>query len=354
MPAYELTVDDARNDVAIKQISGVCSDSDEFLALLNEAEKSLAIRGGWFDLQQRIHFCLTGCCIVWPDFVGTILGIRFCGGLAQMQNQWYSFVNNDMGQNLNAAYGFGSGYGDGFTQSWGGSGTYAGRSACVVEDAGTAPCYNEITGSTGKYVRYYIVKPEDIGKKITIFGKQYGGQPLQEKDANGNWVMGVTLTAASPFASTAMLVTEITAVTREETQGTAMLYEYDPVANKLRDLSAYKPYETNPRYRASRILNRSKDGKKDENGVCWTSIEALCKLKFLPLKHDRDFLPISNLRAVKLAMQGIKLEQEGNDQAGAVKWALALEELALEQEDKQPKKSIPVRMGLGRTLASPI
>lgn len=354
MPAYELTVQDAIDDIGIQQVSGLCGGSPEWYALLNEAEKSLCIRGGWFDLQRRIHFCLSGCHLIWPDFVGTVLGIRFNGGLGLMQNQWYSFVNNDMGQNLNAAYGFGSGYGDGFTQSWGGVGNWAGRFGCIVEDAGTKPCYNEITGTTGKYIRYQVAKSQDIGKTLRIFGKQYGGEPLQELDADGNWVMGVTITAASPFGSTSMLVTEIDAVTREETQGMGRLYEYDPVTNLMRDLAVYKPYETNPRYRASRIVNRPTGGKKDDNGVCWTSVEALVKLKFLPLKHARDFLPISNLRAVKLAFQAVKLEQAGNDQAAAVKWALAIDELALELEDQQPKKQIPVRVNLGRTLASPI
>ena len=352
MPAYEITLEDAKNDVALKQISGTCSSSAEFLALINEAEKALAIRGGWFDLQQRITFCLSGCRIVWPDFVGTIKGVRFCrGGLASMQNQWYSFVNNN----------FGGGWGDGYGRGYGGygdngyafNGAHGHRHAnCVIEDDGTRPCYNEISGTTGKQIRYCVVKAEDVGKKITLFGKQYGEQPLQERQ-DGAWVMGQTLTAANPYIQTANLITEISSITREATNGMAYLYEYDPNTGLLRDLAVFKPYETNPRYRCSRIQNRI-EGRKDSNGVCWTSIEALVKLKFIPLVNDRDFLPISNLRAVKLAIQAIQAEQANNDELAQTKWAKAVEDLTLELEDKQPKKQIPVRVNLGRTISNPI
>ncbi len=121
----------------------------------------------------------------------------------------------------------------------------------------------------------------------------------------------------------------------------------------MRDLAAFQPYETNPRYRCSRILNIP-DRKKDSNGVCWTSIEALVKLKFIPAKHPRDFLFISNLRAVKLAIQAIKNEEAQNDSLANVKWAEAVHELNLELEDLQPKRQVPVRIGLGRTITNPI
>ncbi len=425
------------DDIAIRQVCGVVPTSDEFIALVNEVEESLAIRGGWFDLEQRIRFCLTGCSIVWPYFVGTILGVRFCGGLASMQNQWYSFVNNSMGAYQNSAYGLAGGYGASYDGGYGGgSDAYRyGNGGCVIEDDSTRSCHNEITGTTGKQIRYNVVKQQDIGKKITIFGRKYGAQPLQELD-NSAWVNGVTITAASPFgeaisisnnlvpsgaayndgdtytltgltagltytltmgvnelssvnggsglmlgngtftsydgtvifsekgpghfkpvtASVKMLtalVTEIDAITREETEGMAYLYEYDPATGKQRDLAVFQPWETNPRYRCSRIMNRPA-GKLDANGVCWTSVEALVKLKFIPVKHARDFLPLSNFRALKLGIQAVNLEQQNDSVNAQIKWNLAVAELQREQEFLQPKKQVPIRVNLGRSIFSPI
>ncbi len=349
MPAYEIQLSDIKDDVQIQQIAGSCSSTDLFLSMVNEAQEGLINRGGWFDLQQRMNFCITGCHIVWPHFVGTILGVRFCDGVASMQNQWYSFVNNNYGAAYSEVYGLGSGYGTGqFNPYWGG------QNRCVIEDDGTRPCYNEIDGDTGKLIRYVVVKKEDYGKTITLFGRQFGAQPLQEKDSTGAWVMGQTLVAAQPFVSTSNLVTVIDSVTREATQGMAYLYQYDPNTNVLRDLAAFQPYETNPRYRASRIANIGQRGRKDSNGICQHSIEALVKLKFIPLKHDRDFLAISNRRALKLAIQAVKLGNANEDNLAQEKWALAVEELSLELENLQPKKQIPVRIGLGAVISSPI
>lgn len=344
---YKIQLQDARNSGILRSISNVGTASQAFVDLLNEAQEGLGIRGKWFDLEQRIKFCLSSNCVVWPEFVGTILAVKSCNGLASVQNQWYSFVDNYFGSEGTGFGGLGSGYGyDGFYRSGGGS-------RCVIEDYISRSCYNEITGTTGKIIQYSVVKNQDLGKKITLYGKKYGGQPLQELDASGNWVDGLTLTAATPYVRTTDLITEITSVTREATQGMTYLYEYDSSTGKLKDLAAYSQNETNPRYRTSRILNMP-TGKKDSNGVCWTSIEALVKLKFIPVVDERDFLFLDNLRAVKFAMQAIIAERANQDQEAIVKWAQAVGELNLELDDRKPKRQVPVRMNLGRTISSPI
>lgn len=356
MPSYTKTLEDAQNDLSLQQVCGCGSKTPQFTALINEVGESLANRGSWFDLEQRINFCLTGCDIVWPDFVGTVLGIRYCGGMALMQNQWYSFVNNDYGNQWGSAYsgGIGAGYsgGDGYGSSGYGYGTSAGR-RCVVEDNGTRPCYNEITGTTGKLIQYSVVLAADIGKTITLFGTKYGGQPLQEFTPP-TWQNGVTLTAAKPYVQSLDLVTQITSITRDATSGVAYLYEYDTSTGLLRDLATFQPGETNPRYRCSTIINPFPGKQDPTTGICYQSIEALIKLKFIPAVNPRDFLPISNFRALKLGIQAVKLEQANQDDDAAKKWVLAVEELLLEQDDKQPKRQVPIRINLGRTISSPI
>jgi hypothetical protein len=271
-----------------------------------------------------------------------------------VQNQWYSFVNNSVGAYQNSAYGLSGGYGASYDGGYGGgSDVYRyGNGICVIEDDGTRPCYNEITGTTGKLIRYYVSKPGDIGKKITLYGKAYGGQPLQEL-VDGAWVNGLTITAASPYGTTSVLVTEIHAVVREATEGTAQLYEFDVATSAMRDLARYQPYETNPAYRCSRIMNRP-GGKLDDNGICWTKLEALVKLQFIPVKHERDMLPLSNFRALKLGIQAIKSEEANDSVTAAIKWNLAVAELQREQDDKMPKRQVPARINLGRVLTSPI
>jgi hypothetical protein len=328
---YTIQVQDVQNNVAIKKICGVRTDSPEFLALVNEVENSLMIRGGWFDLEQRIQFCLSSHYLVWPEFVGTVLAIRFChGDVAVSRNGWYSFAPR-------AAHGRrGYGWGDGF--NGGGYGHRGHESDVVVENANSRPCYNDISGGNGKQVRYSVPNADDIGKTITLYGKQYGGQPLQER-VNGSVVNGLTIAAANPFSSTTALVTEIQSIVREPTSGMGYLYEYDPVCGTLRDIAAFRPGETHPRYRCSRILN-NRERAKDANGCCWTQVEALIKLKFIELTNERDFIPVDNLRALKLGIQAVLLEEANEDEAAAEKWALAVHELNLESFDKSPDDQI--------------
>ena len=374
MPSYEKTLGDARADLSLKQISGVCSSSDEFVAYVNEVMQSLANRGGWFDLEQRITFKIRGTHIVWPSFVGTVLAVRFCGGLATMSNQWFSFLNNGGSGAWLADYGyggslgvngFGNGYGGGYGSGggWLGNGSGTGKNGVVIEDDGTRPIYQEIANQGGMLIRYVVVNKNDYGKKITLFGQQYGSQPLQEQDPDEvtpATINGLTLTAVKPYAQTDIFVTHISSITREPTEGPAYLYGYDPSLNILLDLGSYLPNETNPRWRASRIVNlprRISGNNTIQNcpaDECLFNIEALIKTKLLPVMSDRDFLPISNFRALKLGLQAVIAEQANDDTLANVKWAEAVSELNREQGDKQPARNAPIRVNLGRRCFSPI
>ena len=372
MPSYEKTLADARADLGLKQISGVRSTSDQFVAILNEVQQSLANRGGWFDLEQRIAFKIRGTHLVWPQFVGTVLAVRFCGGLATMSNQWFSFLNNGGSGAWRADYGyggsygvngFGNGYGAGYGSGsgWLGNGSGTGKNGVVIEDDGTRPIYQEIANQTGMLIRYQVVNKNDYGKKITLFGTQYGNQPLQEPDpVTGETVNGLTLTAQKPYAQSTQFITNITSITREATEGPTYLYGYDPALDIQLDLGMYLPNETNPRWRASRIVNmpRRINGPNTQqtcaSNECLCTIEALVKCKLLPVVAERDFLPISNFRAIKLGIQAVLLEQSNNDPAANVKWLEAVAELNREQGDKQPARNAPIRVNLGRKLFSPI
>lgn len=335
---YRTQFQDVQEDIAIKKICGCRPDSPEFLALINEVEKSLMIRGGWFDLEQRVTFCISGCHIVWPEFVGTVLAIKFCNGeVAVSRNGWYSFAPNQSMRRGN--YG-GGGYGLGFGGGFGFENR--GMPEVVVEDSPMRPCYNDTSCVTGSMIRYTIVNPNDVGKKITIYGKKVGGQSLQER-VDGAFVNGLTLTAKNPYAQTFDLVAPggIQSIVREPTESMAYLWEYDPACGTLRDIAVFQPGETHPRYRASRILNIPRQTNNGGDGACcFTPIEALIKLKFVEIRNERDFIPVDNLRALKLGIQAVKLEEKNQDGQAAEKWATAVHELNLESWDKNPDDQI--------------
>jgi hypothetical protein len=339
---YQFQLSDLKNSGAIRNIAGVAVASPAFVDLTNESQRRLLRRGNFEGLEQVIRICTSGCYIVWPKYVKTPLAVRFCDHRhsqtpPMMQNNWYSF----MGAHTGGFYGY-----HGTTGAYG---QHNFPSEIVVEDAGTVPMQNDIDDTTGKQIRYQVVQANDLGKTITLYGKQYGAQPLQEQ-VNGIWNNGVTLTAATPYASTTQLVTKIESVTRQATQGMAYLFEYDPTTTALRNLSTYEPNETNPRYRRSRIHNFP-HGKLDANGIQWRQVEALVKLEFIPVVNDRDFLLIDNFDAIKFMIQAIKFEEANDDTNAEVKITKAIRELNFESRDKNPDNQTAIRVSVsGGTL----
>src|SRR5208282_1550372 len=154
---YQTTLADAQNELSLIKVSGVCATSPDFIDYVNRAQRRLMRRGKWFDTEWIMSFSVSGCIIAWPHWVGSVNGIRFGKGKpGQLFNNNYSFVGPH-----HRASGF--------------------HSDAVVEDANLGPTANEVSGTTGKYIRYYSVLTSDVGKTITIFGTQFGGLPLQEQ-----------------------------------------------------------------------------------------------------------------------------------------------------------------------------
>lgn len=205
-----------------------------------------------------------------------------------------------------------------------------------MRDDGTRPCYNEITGNTGKYIKWHITKITDVGKTIKIFGLQYGNQPIQELVA-GHWVNGLTLTATQTGVQSAMLVTKITDVIIEPTEGRTFLYEVDPTSGDLRDLAIYDAGEKNPSYRCSRINGINSLGTKtDSYGRRIRQMEALVKLAFVPVRTADDFMLIDSISALKFAVAGFKLSEANDDEAAEVKFALAIKDLNMQVRSREP------------------
>lgn len=215
----------------------------------------------------------------------------------------------------------------------------------VVRDDGTRACFSEISGTSGKYLRLHISKHDDIGKTLRVFGTQYGGQPLQEQNSAGDWVMGITITATQLDTTTSILVTKITSIIKEETQGRMWLYSVDPSSGDLEMLGQYEHDETNPAYRCSVIQNFGNVPYfTDANGRRMRSVEALFKAEWIPVREDTDFSLLDNEDAIKLGFQAWRLE-EANDDAGAeIKWAKAIRELNFSIRDREPSMSTTIRV----------
>lgn len=344
MSSYRLQMSDAMADKGIKNVIRACPTSEDFAYKLNKATRKLMRRGSWWETEVVVKLCVRGCNIVFPKYVGTVRALKFCCyGNVEVKNNWYSILGTPTG------VGYGAGYG-----SYSGVGLpgvgYGGWTAPVGFDKTTTPVHTQITGNTGKYLRYFVVHPQDLGKTITIFGTKYGGQPLQELDASGNWINGATIAAANPIAQGTDLVTRIDQVTREATQGLAYLYQYDPVTTDMIQLAMYEPNDTNPQFRQMHVtqFNQIRNGEDANGGKIWT-LEAMVKLEYFPVVNERDFLFIDNFDALQYAIMADNFDEDNSPEQSEIYFSKALREMNFESRDKNPVEAFVVR---NRSLGS--
>ncbi len=348
MSCYQYTVADARGWKRIQDVARDCSTSTDYVNKINSVTRMLMKRGNWWGVEILMRLCVHGCRIAWPKYVGTVTGLRFCCfGQLEIQNGWYGILG-PMGSSGAYAAGYGAYSGIGF----------GGWIAPTLFDGNTSPVHTQITGNTGHFIRYSVVKANDYGKKIRIYGTKFGGQPLQELDANGVWQNGITLTAQNPFAQSTDLVTRIDQVVREKTEGMTYLYEFDGVQNKQLQLAVYEPNETNPQYRISNVTGFNQiRGNEDANGQKTWTVDAMVKLQYFPVENDRDFLYVGDEDALAFGIQSLNADNDNDPAMAETYFAKAIRELNFESRDRNPAQTFVVKsrmLGSCTIISNPI
>lgn len=337
---YQLS--DARADLGLREVSTVCHDSDKFRYQIDTVIRQLMKRGAWFGTEVLARFCIYGCDLVLPRHVETVLGAKPCNGMIDIKNNWYSIVGGMFD----------------CSDLWGPG---------VLIENGTTPCFSSVSGTSGKRIAYHVVHNDDVGKKVKVYGKFYGGQPIQEK-VNGVWEDGITITAQQAGGNSlpAMtpaesLISEITHVVKDATSGMSYLYEYGEDANAvfaLRMLGAYEPNETNPMYRRMKLKNiNSIPAKTDEYGRTVRSIDLMVKLRHTKLVNDYDFLLVDDFDALRYGVQALRADEAGNPELAEAFWTKAIRELNFGDRSKTPGQNISVRVrvtGSNRQIVNPI
>lgn len=316
-----LTFAEAKDARELKNVSGVCSSSDEFKSLLNQAVRKLMNRGSWWGCVQKIQICTYGNKVVWPRFVGTVLALNYGGAASPVKNNWYDFLpmsRCDFGPGgifpfLNGTFG-----------------------PITTVDAGFSPVFNPINCGIPVYIQVYPGTRADIGKKTTIYGVDSYGQTVRTKDAGGIWVEGETVVIAAPYSQTKTLWREVTRIAKGITQGVARYYQFEPIGPQTYDLVWLEPGEKNPMYRSDRL--------PPGRTCCLKSIQALVKLEFIPVVADTDIVQISNLDALALMISAIRDSNAGDKDKARAGEVDAVRELNLELRNRTPNDQISTQV----------
>lgn len=306
-----------------KRIAGACSSSDEFLDLTNDSVRQLMNVGNFWGTVQPMRGCIWGDCITWPRQVGSILAINSCNRPIPISNFWYSYMPWDESHIQCASNNIKNGS----------------IGNVVVDNDGTTSVFNQIPCNTSMYLQFYITRPEDIGRHITVFGIDNGGQTIRTQRQDGTWQDGVVLTFALPFVQTTFAVRRVDRIIKDETAGQVNGFQWDGSALRdatnplLFDLCHYEPSETNPDYIHSRIQGAGK------SCVCsgTKQVSALVKLKYTPIKHDDDLVLIDNTDAIRDMIFSIREKEAGN-----LAQSQALELSSIRELNRQLRDRFPI------------
>lgn len=256
---------------SLKDISGSCNNSPEFLQLLNEGTEDLMRRGDLSGTVTPIHVCAQRGCVVFNRYVGNVRKINLCRYPVPIKNFWTDYLDYS-------------------PESWWQRSL---GSSCPIIAGSLTPVFQDIMGE-GRLVRGFPSVQADIGKKLTIFGVDNNGQPLAHRQADGLWYDGWPITLAVPYGVTTdgahtdpLPVRRIDRVVLGDMNGIVRLYAFNTANALLEPLGEYMPGEINPEYRRYSI--NPGGGCCGLNNSCSGSftVIALVKLRFIPAKYDR-------------------------------------------------------------------
>lgn len=311
---------------SLANIAGVCTNGNAFVQLLNEAVSRLMTYGNFWNTVVKGRICTQNNCIAWPRQIGTVLGINVGNYTRPINNSWYDFMPLSAGDC----------YGN--SRAW--------TAATMLVDDGVVPVFQNVPCGTPMYIRAYTRYQADIGKTLTLYGiDQYGQEVMTRDSGTGIWSQGEVLTLVSGYVQSNIKYREITRISKELTTGVVDVYMYDSDTDTLREMAHYEASETEPRYRHTTLKGSYCTSL---TGCCGTSttrkpmVTFLAKLKHIPVVLDSDIVQIDCIPALKLQMQSIRLEENGDDDSANKKQAMAIKEMNRQLADKLPLSQIPV------------
>lgn len=274
------TLGSVKNDISKISSRGVCGN-DELRNLVNEAQEWLLNKGKYAGTVVRVNFCAYSGCITLPRELASIESIAICGMPRRIENPWYEFLD-----------------GGPWIQKGG-----CGDSSAVI-DSDNSVTFKDICGP--KRLRVYTDLTEATGSQILVRGIDENGNRVQTFVDN-EWIDGEYISLVGGPVLSAKLYTKIDSVVKPITKGYVRVYQYDDDTAVQSCIAIYAPTETLPTYRRYRVPSISCDAS--EHPKCVT---ALAKRQFLPVFEDNDELFITNLRALKFAVQAIEAYDTSN------------------------------------------
>ncbi len=281
----------------IPQVIGHCAaDNGELPEIVNEAQQRLVAAGGetgWWGSWARVVFNVDSCSdpfITLPRSLTRIINMDICRRPVRIQNEFYEFLEAGIGlQPGNNCSG------DGL------------RDCNLMEtyDRGQFPTFSDLVPGN-KRLRFYITDQADISRRVLVQGRDSNNQVIRSLDGTVQ-VQGQFLTLTTPFVQLPFDISFISGLQKDTTIGTVQVYEYDTTTGQQRLISLMEPSEEVAGYRRY-FINGAPKNCCDPAAVPPTTVQVtgMCKLAFIPVVADTDYLIIQSIPALKEECQSVR------------------------------------------------
>ncbi len=180
--------------------------------------------------------------------------------------------------------------------------------------------------STPQIIRAYADDPVDVGRAVLVQGRDKNAQTVRFLDPLANASgLGERILLSQPFTDTTNQFSEITGVQKEKTFGAVQLFQVDPTTGVEAPLMVMAPGETTAQYRSYYLSCLPQNCCNTPGGAI--QVMALCRLNFIPVQCDSDYLCIQNVAALIdecMSVRYGRIDTPGSQQLSAAKHASAL------------------------------
>ncbi len=284
---------------------GVCiNDIPALAALVNEATESWFFdpqqpeEGWWFTWSRMVfNVSRSNPYITNPRGVARIILMDVCKRPTKVQNGFYEFL--DYGPGLQPKGCLGTKCGQ-LTQA------YDREFVATLGQLSVAP----------QTIRIYPTDPRDVDKTVIVQGTDQNGNTVYGTDPSTNQtILGEIVTLALPFADTlnTFVGPDLSGLEKDVTFGPVTFMQVDPTTGDSAALSTMEPSETSAAYRRYLVNGLPCNCCEQTNGQ--VQVTAQCKLEYVPVASDPDYLLIPNVPALIAECESIRYSVMDNSRA---------------------------------------
>jgi len=154
-------------------------------------------------------------------------------------------------------------------------------------------------------IRMYPTDNADVGRRVVIQGPDQNGITVLGTDiVTGAANLGETAILEFPFTDSINLFQDITGLIKDPTKGPVRFFTVDPNTGLQTALSAMDPNETTAAYRQYLFAGLPINCCNIPGGT--VQVFAQCKLDYVPVVADTDYLVIPNLAALEEEFQAYR------------------------------------------------